>query len=312
MNTPPAVEYMVQHVLTHLNKRRTPISSGQNIPPLVVGVQGPQGSGKTFLTTHLRDVLMAEPHKLAITVLSIDDLYLPHHELVKVATSNPHNALLSGRGQPGTHDVPLGTNVLHGLRRINNSGAQDVVLPVFDKSLHGGEGDRITDGLHVKGPIDVVIVEGWCTGFYPISLEEIDKRWSQPVKGLEGAFSLDMYRKEDIVDINEKLRDYAGWWSLFDIFIQIKPVDTSPYIFIYKWRLQQEHNMKARNGGKGMTDDQVTSFVNRYIPGYVFFGDGVEHGYLASDGLWRLPPWHGNGLRITVGEQRDVIGCTSF
>lgn len=38
---------------------------------------------------------------------------------------------------------------------------------------------------------------------------------------------------------------------------QIKPVETHPYDYIYKWRLQQEHDMKSRNGGKGMSDEQV-------------------------------------------------------
>ena len=38
---------------------------------------------------------------------------------------------------------------------------------------------------------------------------------------------------------------------------QIKPPDEFPYAYIYKWRLQQEHHMKAKNGGKGMTDEQV-------------------------------------------------------
>ena len=37
------------------------------------------------------------------------------------------------------------------------------------------------------------------------------------------------------------------------------PSDTSSYDQVYKWRLEQEHYMKARNGGKGMTDDQVVS-----------------------------------------------------
>ena len=37
------------------------------------------------------------------------------------------------------------------------------------------------------------------------------------------------------------------------------PSDTSSYNQVYKWRLEQEHYMKARNGGKGMTDDQVVS-----------------------------------------------------
>lgn len=42
---------------------------------------------------------------------------------------------------------------------------------------------------------------------------------------------------------------------------QIRPPDEYPYVYIYKWRLQQEHHMKARNGGKGMTDDQIEACV---------------------------------------------------
>lgn len=38
---------------------------------------------------------------------------------------------------------------------------------------------------------------------------------------------------------------------------KIAPPKETPYSLIYKWRLQQEHNMKANNGGKGMTDEQV-------------------------------------------------------
>jgi D-glycerate 3-kinase len=31
----------------------------------------------------------------------------------------------------------------------------------------------------------------------------------------------------------------------------------TPYLPIYKWRLQQEHEMKAKKTGQGMTDEQV-------------------------------------------------------
>jgi D-glycerate 3-kinase len=217
MDLPPAVVHMSHHVLTHLSKHRSRHSNA----PLIVGVQGPQGSGKTYLTTRLRDTLTADPHKLAVAVLSIDDLYLTHDGLVELARSHPQNALLNGRGQPGTHDVPLGTTILNQLKRINEPGTPDVLLPIFDKSLYGGEGDRLKNTIAVSKPLDVVIIEGWCAGFYPVLREEIDKRWIKPVLGLEGIFSLDRYKKEDIIDVNERLHDYVNWWSLFDAFIQV-------------------------------------------------------------------------------------------
>jgi len=310
MDSPPAIRYMVQHVLNQLDKHRSRFAS--NPAPLILGVQGPQGSGKTFLTTRLRDVLSGNPHQLGVALLSIDDLYLPHDNLVELARSHPQNALLKGRGQPGTHDVELGTSALDRLKAINEPGADVVMLPIFDKSLHGGEGDRLPESLPAVGPIDVVIIEGWCTGFYPISPEEIDEKWSQAIVGLENKSLLEKYRKEDVLEVNEKLKAYVAWWALFDAFIQIKPVESSPYVFIYNWRLQQEHNMKAHNGGKGMSDEEVTSFVDRYIPGYVFFGGGVERGYTTADGHALPPPWIGSGLKVIIGEQREVLQCISF
>src|SRR6201999_4284528 len=71
------------------------------LPPLFVLLQGPQGSGKTHLTTGLTRLLASDPHALRVASLSIDDLYLTHDELVALARANPHNTLWAGRGQPG-------------------------------------------------------------------------------------------------------------------------------------------------------------------------------------------------------------------
>ncbi|KAL6305244.1 P-loop containing nucleoside triphosphate hydrolase protein [Sparassis latifolia] len=302
---------MLTHVLKELAAHRARFASARAIPPLLVGVQGPQGSGKTFLTSRLRHELSSPPHALAVAVLSIDDLYLPHAGLAALASAHPQNGLLRGRGQPGTHDVPLGAEILESLRRINDGGGA-VNIPRFDKSLFGGEGDRAGSTL-VSPPIDVVVLEGWCVGFYPISAEEIDRRWALPVQGLgEDFFVRRGFRKEDVVDVNERLKEYVAWWECLHVFIQINPADAHPYEFIYRWRLQQEHHMKSLNGGKGMTDQQVESFVDRYIPGYVFFGDGVLNGIVDANGQHELPPWMGHGLKVQIGENREVVDVTQF
>lgn len=265
----PAVCCMLRHVLKHLQQG---IRSNN---PLVVGVQGPQGSGKTYLTSILRDELISPPNNLSVALISLDDLYLPHSELARVASDHPYNPLLQGRGQPGTHDVPLGTQVLNSLRRINEPDAEGTVsIPVFDKSLHSGEGDRIPKQTIVDRPLDVIILEGWCTGFYPVPRETIERRYTSS----EVPRSSFTYCQEDVLEINELLRPYVFWWSAFDTLIQVNcisfpqkpghpshrppqlaPSDTSSYDLVYKWRLEQEHCMKARNGGKGMADDQVIS-----------------------------------------------------
>ncbi|KAI8973961.1 P-loop containing nucleoside triphosphate hydrolase protein [Trametes punicea] len=311
---PDAIPHMVDHVLQELEAHRARHRDGSEavlaIPPLIIGVQGPQGSGKTYLTSILRDVLQGPPHNLSVAVLSLDDLYLPHDGLIKLAALHPDNALLRGRGQPGTHDVPLGTELLNKLKRINASDGPpaEVELPSFDKSLFNGEGDRAPRGTIVRPPVDVVLFEGWCVGFYPVSKEEVERRYAQPVQGLGDDFlQRKGYRLEDVLDVNERLKSYLFWWDLFDAFIQIKPPEEHPYTYIYKWRLQQEHNMKAQNGGKGMTDEQVEKFVDRYIPGYVFFGHGVLEGYEEVPGKRKTPPWSGHGLQIQIGENREVL-----
>ena len=214
---------MSEHVLKQLARHRAGQASSARAP-LFVAVQGPQGSGKTFLTTRLRETLASEPHSLSVVVLSIDDLYLPHEQLVAVAKTYPENRLLHGRGQPGTHDVGLGTEILAQLKRINEESQRNAVvhIPKFDKSLHGGEGDRVPEGTDVKGPVDIVVLEGWCVGFYPSSREEIDRRFELPIQGLrEDFFRTRGFRKEDVLDINERLKDLVSWWPYFDAFIQV-------------------------------------------------------------------------------------------
>lgn len=78
--------------------------------------------------------------------------------------------------------------------------------------------------------------------------------------------------------------------------------------------------MKARNGGKGMTDEQVKVFIDRYIPGYHFFGDGITVGGMnPRSGESVRPPWlrskqaegdeeqrGGRLLTVVIGEERCI------
>ncbi|KAJ6495768.1 P-loop containing nucleoside triphosphate hydrolase protein [Mycena vitilis] len=268
--------------------------------PLFVALQGPQGSGKSYLSALLVKELRSR--SLNVALLSLDDIYLPHAELKSLSETHPDNALWRGRGQPGTHDVSLGLQVLSDLK-----AGHPVEIPRFEKSLFGGEGDRLPRGSEgavvVAPPVDVVLLEGWCVGFYPISLDELDARWDGAWADVRHRLGLgDSVRKEDVRDVNEALKKYIPLWSFFDTFVQLQPSGSSPLSVIYKWRLEQEHYMKARNGGQGMSDAGVKAFVDRYIPGYVFFGDGPTIGFGSK------PRWNGNSLRIIIDDERVVVG----
>ncbi|EPQ51844.1 hypothetical protein GLOTRDRAFT_132655 [Gloeophyllum trabeum ATCC 11539] len=95
------------------------------------------------------------------------------------------------------------------------------------------------------------------------------------------------------------------------------PRARSPRTLIYKWRLEQEYNMKAKNGGKGMNDEAVKAFVDRYIPGYMFFQVGVTEGTHKgirdpTTGERIAPPWVGKGPRVLIGEERQVVGTEAL
>ncbi|KAF8622751.1 hypothetical protein AX15_006841 [Amanita polypyramis BW_CC] len=295
---------VAQHIVARLQST--------NQRPLFVGLQGPQGSGKSYTSKLLQNHLSSPPFNLRTAILSIDDFYLPHATLRSLAESNPENRLLCGRGQPGTHDIDLGTRIL----TILKEGRSDVELPLFEKSLHNGEGDRLPmdgTGVIIRQPpcLDVIILEGWFVGFYPISVEELEKRWrddwakESATLGIRELASLD-----NIAQINEKLREYVKLWDLLDTLVQLEakvkltPEFPSQYSIIYKWRLEQEHNMKSRNGGAGMSDEAVKAFIDRYIPGYVFFGNGL------TESTTRVK-WAGKHLRIFLGEGREVVDSSN-
>lgn len=212
-------EHLTNHILSNLPPRNTTTKHG----PLFVAVQGPQGSGKSYLTELVKNQLSAAPHSLNVAVLSLDDIYLPHSGLVELAQSNPLNPLWQGRGQPGTHDLSLGLQTLAALR----DGNDPVELPRFDKSLFSGEGDRLPKdgtGPIIRPPVDIIIFEGWFTGFYPISPEELESRWAgiwTIERAKLGMGDEEYGRKADIAAVNEKLRQYIALWQLFTVFIQV-------------------------------------------------------------------------------------------
>jgi D-glycerate 3-kinase len=210
------VDAVVSHILKHL------LTHDQ---PLFVAVQGPQGSGKTYLSAQLQNYLTSQPHNLRTALLSIDDLYLPHSKLVQLAQSQPSNPLWQGRGLPGTHDVELGVKILTALK----NGAQETEIPRFDKCLHDGQGDRLPldgSGIVINQPpqVDVIILEGWCVGFCPVTRSELQNRWDGVWKEERQKLGLvgdSLCSRIDVERTNNALASYGQLWNFFDIFIEV-------------------------------------------------------------------------------------------
>ncbi|GBF81601.1 hypothetical protein [Aphanothece sacrum] len=147
-----------QQILNNLWKLWLPLAiqlieeKHQQKRPLIQGILGGQGTGKTTLST-IVCLILEDLDYLTISI-SIDDLYKTYQERQQLKAIDPR---LIWRGPPGTHDINLGIEVLDKLKNIDSN--QPILIPRFDKSLENGEGDRIQPGLINRA--DIVLFEGW-------------------------------------------------------------------------------------------------------------------------------------------------------
>jgi D-glycerate 3-kinase len=210
--------------------------------PLVQGILGVQGTGKTTLTLILQAVLGAMGYRTA--GLSIDDLYKTYRDRLRLRQEDPR---LLWRGPPGTHDVDLGIATLD---QIRGATPETVIpLPRFDKSCHGGEGDRTTPEP-VQG-VDILLFEGWFMGMRPLDPTLLDQAPAPICTEADRQFARDM---------NERLASYLPLWDRLDRLMVLCPDD---YRISKQWRRQAEHQMKAQ-GKTGMDDATLDAFVDYF------------------------------------------------
>ncbi len=236
--------------------------------PLVIGLQAPQGAGKTTLVTHLLRRL--EARGLRAAGVSIDDFYLTRAEQLALAAAHPGNSYLEHRGYPGTHDIDLGVQTLAALKTIR-AGTR-VVVPVYDKSAHGGRGDRAPESewRTVEGPLDVVVVEGWMLGFAPVR----DTALPDP----------------QMVEPNRALARYAEWYAHIDQWIVLRAAEPE---FVLEWRVEAEEKMKA-SGKPGLSREAIEDYVRRFLPAYRTYADGRAAGQSPA-------------LTVTLGRDRAPV-----
>lgn len=209
--------------------------------PFIQGIVGGQGTGKSTLAA----VLSLTLTHLGYTVLSLslDDLYKPYAERQQLQQQDPR---LIWRGPPGTHDIQLGIMVLDQLR-LNL--ADPISIPRFDKSAHGGAGDRTAP--EVVQAVDLVLFEGWFVGVHPIDpgvfatapppiLTEADRLFAR--------------------DTNARLQAYLPLWARLDRLLLLYPLD---YRLSQRWRRQAEQETIAA-GKTGMNNATIDQFVEYF------------------------------------------------
>ncbi|KAJ3405013.1 hypothetical protein HDU80_002021 [Chytriomyces hyalinus] len=254
-----ALDFIVKH------DRKARAAHGSPSLPLVVGINGPQGAGKTTLTASL--VHSLKEHSLTAVAVSIDDFYLPHNQL---SCLSPNNPLLQFRGNPGTHDIALAVSVVEALK----SHQQHVLIPRYEKSLHNGRGDRLPPDqwTQVTEPVHVILIEGWCLGFTPVlDPQEILTRTSEGRRQLEASLQIDPpipeYTLPDLLQVQNELTSFDALHSLLDVFIHIS---TSNLSNVFEWRQEQEDSMRVRlhDAQAGLSSQQLIGFISRFIPQY--------------------------------------------
>ncbi|VUC21794.1 unnamed protein product [Clonostachys rosea] len=282
--TPICVPFILEQLKSHSTSR-----------PLVIGLNGVQGAGKTTLVSALANAL--EQEGAPTLVCSIDDFYLNHEDLVALGRQNPDNALVQHRGEPGTHDMPLANSVFTALME-----GKPTKIPVYDKSAFAGHGDRAPESQwrSVNQPgqplTKAIILEGWSVGFRSLTPEQVEAKWKAPSRTLQ------KHKLEHLLFINERLRQYDVLTDLFDAFIHIDAEDLE---FVYGWRAEQEEHLRRDKGdpNAGMSPEQVVKFVDGYFPAYELYTSSLRQGVISGK--------PGKQLRMSVGRDRKVKEVTT-
>jgi D-glycerate 3-kinase len=218
--------------------------------PLLIGLCGSQGSGKSTMAAFLRALLDTQGFPTA--VLSIDDLYLDKPE--RLALADTVHPLLGTRGVPGTHDLALGNKVIDALFAAAPGAA--TAIPRFDKAsdsrLPRDQWDRFV------GPARIVILEGWCVGATP----EGPAALAEPINTLEAEEDPDG-RWRTYVDA-ALAGPYAALFGRIDLLVFLR---APSFDCVFEWRRLQEEKLRAKTGGNGaglMDDAALARFIMHY------------------------------------------------
>ena len=202
----------------------------------IIGISALPGTGKTTLGKWLETISLKLNFK--ISVISIDDFYLPSKEMEIAIKNNPWNV---SRGFPGSHSIDL---MKEKLNKWKNDGHLNV--PIFDKSLRNGLGDR-SDWRNDKP--DLLIIEGWFLGVKPISINSYSNEIITPT------LTLDESSYRSVIQSNLQL--YQDIWNQTDQIWHLKPIK---FEYMNLWKSNQEKNMLHQKGS-ALQENNLSNFL---------------------------------------------------
>jgi D-glycerate 3-kinase len=219
--------------------------------PLLIGLAGGQGSGKTTISSILTLVLQ-KYFKLNVFKVSIDDFYKTRKDR-KLLSKNKHTLLMT-RGVPGTHDIDL---ILKFFKKVKSKKFKSLEVPKFNKAMD----DRCKKSLwyKLKSKPDVVIFEGWCVG----ARAQTNKQLKTPVNSLEKVYDQGIKWRSHV---NNQLKTkYKTLFKQLDGLLYLKAKN---FNLLRSWRLKQERKLwiqtKNKKNLKIMSSGDVINFMQTY------------------------------------------------
>jgi len=219
--------------------------------PLLIGLAGGQGSGKTTISSIL-SIILKKYFKLNVFIISIDDFYKTRKER-KVLSKKKHSLLMT-RGVPGTHDIDL---MLKFFKKIKSKKFRSLEVPKFNKAMDDRYKKRLWYKLKFKP--DVVIFEGWCVGAKPQTAKQLKK----PINSLEKVYDQGLKWR---THVNNQLKTkYKTLFNQLDGLLYLKAKN---FNLLRNWRLKQERKLwiqtKDKKNLKIMTNGDVINFMQTY------------------------------------------------
>ena len=219
--------------------------------PLMIGLAGGQGSGKTTISSILT-LILQKYFKLNVFKVSIDDFYKTRKDR-KLLSTNKHPLLMT-RGVPGTHDVDL---MLSFFKKIKDKNFKSLEVPTFNKAID----DRCSKSLwyKIKKKPEVVIFEGWCVGAKAQSSNQL----KNPINSLEKVYDQGAKWR---VHVNNQLKTkYKTLFNQLDGLLYLKAKNFNS---LRNWRLKQERKLwvqtKKKKNLKIMSSGDVINFMQTY------------------------------------------------
>jgi D-glycerate 3-kinase len=219
--------------------------------PLMIGLAGGQGSGKTTISSILT-LILKKYFKLNVFKISIDDFYKTRKDR-KVLSITKHPLLMT-RGVPGTHDIEL---MLKFFKKVKSKKFKSLDVPKFNKATD----DRYKKNLwyKLKSKPDVVIFEGWCVG----AQAQKSKQLRKPINSLEKV--RDQSIKWRLYVNNQLKTKYKTLFKQLDGLLYLKAKN---FNILKNWRLKQERKLwtqtKNKKNLKIMSSGDVINFMQTY------------------------------------------------